>query len=62
MTETPTSDERLAAAFRATVDGPEAVLPESDVERIWLAVSGALPAEERRRLHELLRRVVGEDQ
>ena len=48
MTETPTSDERLAAAFRATVDGPEAVLPESDVERIWLAVSGALPAEERR--------------
>jgi hypothetical protein len=53
VTEPRGSDERLAEAFRALGDthGTEEV-PEDLRERIWLAVSGALPPEERRELVE----------
>jgi hypothetical protein len=44
------SDERLAEAFRARGDTDDAEVPEDLRERIWLAVSGALPPEERREL------------
>jgi hypothetical protein len=50
MTETRRAEQRLADAFRAIADPSEAAVPDRDVERIWLAVSGLLPAEERRAL------------
>ena len=52
MTDTRRSDERLADAFKAIADPSEADVPDRDRERIWLAVSGVLPAEERRALVE----------
>jgi hypothetical protein len=53
MTEPRPADERLALAFRALADAPEIEdVPEELRERIWLAVSGALPPEERRELVE----------
>jgi hypothetical protein len=53
MTEPRPADERLAQAFRALADAPEIEeVPEELRERIWLAVSGALPPEERRELVE----------
>ena len=52
VTETRSPDERLADAFRAIEDSSEAAVPDSDRDRIWLAVSGVLPAEERRALVE----------
>jgi hypothetical protein len=52
VTETRKSDERLAAAFRAIEDSSDAAVSDSERERIWLAVSGVLPAEERRVLVE----------
>ena len=52
MTE-PARDERLALAFRALADASESEdVPEELLERIWLAVSGALPPEERREIVE----------
>ena len=41
-------DERLAHAFRSLADGAEVGLPDEVREQIWHAVSGSLPAEERR--------------
>ena len=52
MTEQRGSDERIAEAFRALEDTQGADVPEDLRERIWLAVSGALPPEERRELVE----------
>lgn len=52
MTETRSTDQRLAEAFRAIDDASEAALSDRDRERIWLAVSGALPADERLELVE----------
>jgi len=46
------SDERLAEAFRALADSHSTELSEDLRERIWLAVSGVLPPEERRQLVE----------
>ena len=46
------SDERMAEAFQALGDAPGAEVPEELRERIWLAVSGELPPEERRELVE----------
>ena len=54
MTETRSPDERLADAFRAIEDSSAADVADSDRERIWLAVSGVLPVEERRALVELM--------
>ena len=54
MTETRSPDERLADAFRAIADSSAAPVADSDRERIWLAVSGVLPVEERRALVELM--------
>ncbi len=51
VTETRTSDERLAEAFRA-IEDPSADLSDDLRERIWLAVSGQLPAEDRRAIVE----------
>lgn len=53
MTDPHASDERLAGAFRALSDTSETGdLPDDLRERIWLAVSGALPPEERREIVE----------
>jgi hypothetical protein len=52
VTERRGSDERLAEAFRALGDTPGADVSEDLRERIWLAVSGTLPPEERRELVE----------
>jgi hypothetical protein len=52
VTERRGSDERLAQAFRAVGDTNGSEVPEDLCERIWLAVSGALPPEERRELVE----------
>ena len=52
MTEARGSDERMAEAFQALGDAPSAEVPEELRERIWLAVSGELPPEERRELVE----------
>ena len=45
-------DERMAEAFQALGDEPRAEVPEELRERIWLAVSGELPPEERLELVE----------
>jgi hypothetical protein len=50
VTDARSRDQRLADAFRASEDAAEAAVPERDRERIWLAVSGVLPAGERRAL------------
>ncbi|AMY09085.1 hypothetical protein LuPra_02296 [Luteitalea pratensis] len=50
MTETRRSDERLADVFRAIEDSSAVAVSDSDRERIWLAISGELPPEERRAL------------
>ena len=53
VTEPRASEERLARAFQALGDSPESEeVPEELRERIWLAVSGALPPEERREIVE----------
>jgi len=52
VTERRGSDERLAEAFRALGDTHGSEVPEDLRERIWLAVSGTLPPEERRELVE----------
>ena len=52
VTDVRGSDERLADAFRALGDSHDTELPEDLRERIWLAVSGVLPPEERRELVE----------
>jgi len=52
VTESRTPDQRLAEAFRAIEDAAEPAVSERDRERIWLAVAGELPAEERRALVE----------
>ena len=52
VTDRRGSDERLAEAFRARGDGDDTEVPEDLRERIWLAVSGVLPPEERRELVE----------
>jgi hypothetical protein len=52
VTEPRRSDERLADAFRALADTHGGEVPEDLRERIWLAVSGALPPEERREVIE----------
>ena len=52
MTELRGSDERLAEAFQALGDTHGTEVPEDLRERIWLAVSGVLPPEERRELVE----------
>jgi hypothetical protein len=44
------SDVRLQTAFRALSESPAPEVSEEVVERIWLAVSGELPADERREL------------
>jgi hypothetical protein len=54
VTDLRGSDERLAEAFRARATDDTEV-PEDLRERIWLAVSGVLPPEERR---ELVQRTV----
>ncbi len=51
MTETRTPDERLAEAFRA-IEDPSADLSDDLRELVWLAVSGQLPAEDRRAIVE----------
>ena len=52
VTEPRASDARLVDAFQA-LDEPDEALPEEVRDRIWRAVSGALPAEERRDVIEL---------
>jgi hypothetical protein len=52
VTDVRGSDERLAEAFRAFGDTDDSEVQEDLRERIWLAVSGALPPEERRELVE----------
>jgi hypothetical protein len=52
VTDVRGSDERLIDAFQALGDTHGAELPEDLRERIWLAVSGALPPEQRRELVE----------
>ncbi len=52
MTEPHASDERLTKAFQALQE-TDADVPDDVRERIWLAVSGALSAEERREVIEL---------
>ena len=46
------SDARLGQAFRALTQSSDSELPEEVRERIWLAVSGELPPEERQELVE----------
>jgi DNA-binding MarR family transcriptional regulator len=59
----PDPTDRRAALLVLTEEGAELVRRVDEVRRdASERVLGALPAEERRRLHELLRRVVGEDQ
>jgi hypothetical protein len=50
VTDPRLSDVRLAEAFQALEDPSGADVPEDLRERIWQAVSGALPAEERREI------------
>ena len=52
VTELRGSDQRVAEAFRALGDTSDTEVPEDLRERIWLAVSGVLPPEERRELVE----------
>src|SRR5688572_1323781 len=52
VTDLRGSDERLAEAFRARGNTDDSEVPEDLRERIWLAVSGVLPPEERRELVE----------
>jgi hypothetical protein len=52
VTEPRSPDQRLADAFQAIEDPSDAGVPEDLRERIWLAVSGVLPPEERRALVE----------
>jgi len=54
VTEPRGSDERLAEAFRALGDTHGREVPQDLRDRIWLAVSGALPPEERRELVDRL--------
>jgi hypothetical protein len=46
------SDARLGEAFRALPESSDSELPEEVRERIWLAVSGELPPDERQELVE----------
>ena len=50
MTDRHAADERLREAFRALGDASQKELSPEDVDRVWQAVSGALPAAERRDL------------
>jgi hypothetical protein len=52
VTEPRGSDQRLAEAFQALGDTHGDEVPADLRERIWLAVSGVLPPEERRELVE----------
>jgi len=52
VTDTRGLNERLADAFQALEDTGGADVSEDLRERIWLAVSGTLPAEQRRELVE----------
>ena len=52
VTDARGADQRLAGAFRAAGDIPGTEVSEDLRDRIWLAVSGALPPEERRELIE----------
>jgi hypothetical protein len=52
VTELRGSDERLSETFRALADTHGTDLPDDLRERIWLAVSGALPPEERQEVVE----------
>jgi hypothetical protein len=52
VTDVRGSDERLTAAFRALGDTDATEVSEDLRERIWLAVSGVLPPEERREIVE----------
>ena len=48
MTETPTRDDRLGEAFRALDDPSGSDVSDDLRDEIWLAVTGALPADRRR--------------
>src|SRR5262245_35444914 len=52
VTDLRGSDERLAEAFRALEGTNDTGVSEDLGERIWLAVSGALPPDARRELVE----------
>jgi hypothetical protein len=56
VTEPQGSDQRLADAFRALNEPPGEALSDEDREQIWQAVSGVLPAEERRALVDRMAR------
>jgi DNA-binding MarR family transcriptional regulator len=59
----PDPTDRRATRLVLTDDGADLVRRIEDVRRdASEQVLGVLPEEERRTLHELLRRVVGEDQ
>ena len=49
-------DERLRRAFQARTARPDGECTSDDLDRIWRAVSGELPAAERRRLVDRLAR------
>ncbi|MGH9158410.1 MAG: hypothetical protein ACRD2X_00270, partial [Vicinamibacteraceae bacterium] len=54
MTDRRPSDERLREAFQALGETARAECSEQELERIWQAVSGELPAVERRELVDRL--------
>ena len=56
MTETRGPDRRLADAFQAIEDSSGSALPDDLRDRIWLAVSGVLPPEQRRELVDMTAR------
>jgi hypothetical protein len=52
VTDRPAADDRLRDAFQALGETTQNEVSPEDVDRIWRAVSGALPAEQRRDLVE----------
>ena len=52
MTDRHAADERLREAFQALGDASQQALSPDEVDRVWQAVSGTLPAAERRDLVE----------
>jgi hypothetical protein len=50
VTDRPAADDRLRDAFQALGETSQVEVSPEDVDRVWRAVAGSLPAEERREL------------
>ena len=54
MSDRHSNDEALRSSFQALSDWASSECPQADLDRIWRAVEGELPADERRELVERL--------